>query len=226
MAIDVVCDLRHRFGPARDQGTRPTCLAFAASDAHAALRVPWATLSCEFAFYHAQRRAGRPPTTGALLPEILAALKEDGQPLEGDWPYLVWLPNDIAAYQPPDNVLVFRRDGEPRPAAVDEIIGHLDAGTSTVLLMMLSDAFYMPDALGVVRAVAGDGPDPMRRHAAVAVGHGIVDGTRAILIRNSWGIDWGTEGHAWLPETFIAPRLTRVALLTEEVHVPAQDLAA
>jgi len=35
MAIDVVCDIRHRFGPARDQGMRPTCLAFAVSDAHA-----------------------------------------------------------------------------------------------------------------------------------------------------------------------------------------------
>ncbi len=34
-------DLRFRFGTARDQGARPTCLAFAASDTHAALRTPW-----------------------------------------------------------------------------------------------------------------------------------------------------------------------------------------
>ena len=32
MTVDVECDLRFRFGPARDQGSRPTCLAFAASD--------------------------------------------------------------------------------------------------------------------------------------------------------------------------------------------------
>ena len=34
--IAVECDLGSLFGAARDQGDRPTCLAFAASDAHAA----------------------------------------------------------------------------------------------------------------------------------------------------------------------------------------------
>jgi hypothetical protein len=226
MALDVACDLRHRFGPTRDQGARPTCLAFAASDAHAALRDPWSALSCEFAFYHAQRRAGRPPTAGARLPEMLTALKEDGQPLECDWPYLASPPNDPNAYGPPAKVVVFRRNGEPRPEGVDEVIAHLDAGSPMVMLITLSDAFYMPDMLGVVHAAVGEVPDPMRRHAVIAVGHGMVDGERAVLIRNSWGADWGVEGHAWLPESFIAPRLARLALLTEEVHVPAQNLAA
>jgi hypothetical protein len=186
MAIDVVCDIRHRFGPARDQGARPTCLAFAISDAHAAVREPWAALSCEFAFYHAQRRAGRPPTAAARLPEMLATLKEEGQPLEDDWPYLASLPSDLDAYGPPANVVVFRRDGESRPVDVDEIIGLLDTGSPAVMLMMLSDAFYMPDAFGVVRAAVAEGPDPTRRHAVIAVGHGMVDGARAVLIRNSW----------------------------------------
>jgi hypothetical protein len=226
MAAAAVCDLRHRFGSPRDQGARPTCLAFAASDVHAALRDPWAPLSCEFAFYHAQRRAGRSPTSGARLTEMLAALKEDGQPLEADWPYLASLPGDPNDYGPPEKVAVFRRNGEPRPVSLDEIVARLDAGSPTVILMMLSDAFYMPDALGVVRAAPGEGPDPMRRHAVIAVGHGTVDGARAVLVRNSWGADWGVNGHAWLPETFIAPRLRRLALLTEEVHVPAQNLAA
>jgi C1A family cysteine protease len=157
---------------------------------------------------------------------MLAALKEDGQPLEADWPYLASLPGDPNDYGPPEKVAVFRRNGEPRPVSVDEIVARLDAGSPTVILMMLSDAFYMPDALGVVRAAPGEGPDPMRRHAVIAVGHGTLDGARAVLVRNSWGADWGVNGHAWLPETFIAPRLRRLALLTEELHVPAQNLAA
>src|SRR5260370_21048405 len=101
MAIDLVCDIRYRFGPARDQGARPTCLAFAISDAHAAVRGPWAALCCEFAFYHAQRRAGRPPTAPARLPEMLATLMEEGQPLEDDWPYLATLPINLDAPRPP-----------------------------------------------------------------------------------------------------------------------------
>lgn len=60
--IIVLVDLRASFGPARNQGARPTCLAFAASDTHAAVREGWVPLSCEYAFYQAQRRAGRPPS--------------------------------------------------------------------------------------------------------------------------------------------------------------------
>src|SRR5260370_25777184 len=120
MAIEVGRDIRCRFGPVRDQGARPTCLAFAISDAHAATRAPWAALSCEFAFYHAQKRAGRPPTAAARLPEMLATLKEEGQPLEDDWPYLATLPSNLDAYGPPAKVVVYRRDGESRPVGVDE----------------------------------------------------------------------------------------------------------
>src|ERR1700724_2612499 len=90
----VLCDLRSRFGSARDQDQRPTCLAFAASDAHAALRSPWAPLSAEYAFYHAQRRAARTPHVGATLPAMLDAVREDGQPVEAGWPYLVTVPTD------------------------------------------------------------------------------------------------------------------------------------
>jgi len=45
VSITVSVDLRPQFGPVRDQGDRPTCLAFAASDAHAGLRDPWEPLS-------------------------------------------------------------------------------------------------------------------------------------------------------------------------------------
>jgi hypothetical protein len=95
MPIDIRQDLRPMFGSARDQGMRPTCLAFATSDAHAALRPPWNALSCEFAFYHAQRRAGRHPSAGASLGSMLAALEGDGQPIEADWPYLEALPAQL-----------------------------------------------------------------------------------------------------------------------------------
>jgi hypothetical protein len=219
MGIEILCDLRNRFGVARDQGARPTCLAFAASDAHAALRNPWSPLSCEYAFYHAQQRDGRSVHSGATLSTMLTVLKLDGQPLEADWPYLAALPVDLGLYLPPANITLFRRNGERTHDGVKEILKLLDTKQPTLILMMISDSFYSPDPAGVVRAPAGEAPDPNRRHAVVAAGHGQIDGAPAILVRNSWGPDWGISGYAWLPVSFLEPRLTHVALLKEEMDV-------
>jgi hypothetical protein len=97
MTIKIKKDLRHLFGPVRDQGQRPTCLAFAASDTHAALRGAWEPLSCEYIFFHAQRRAGRTAKDGATLPSMLEALRQDGQPHEAGWPALIDNERDFAA---------------------------------------------------------------------------------------------------------------------------------
>jgi len=118
--IVVSVDLRSEFGPARNQGPRPTCMAFAASDTHAGLRSGWAALSCEYAFYQAQLRAGRPPNRGALLSSMLDALREDGQPEESDWPYLPATPADAASWAPPAKMgQLFGRAGETRRPSVD-----------------------------------------------------------------------------------------------------------
>ena len=120
--IAVKTDLRPLFGPVRDQGPRPTCLAFAASDVHAALRGgPWAQLSCEYLFYHAQRRGNKKPHEGALLPAVLEAVRHDGQPHEAGWPYLAAVPADLARWVPPSGATpLFRRAGEtgtPQPGS-------------------------------------------------------------------------------------------------------------
>jgi len=173
MEISIERDLRAAFGSARNQGMRPTCLAFAASDAHAAVRGSSVPLSSEFAFYHAQRRSKRPPHQGAILSTMLEVLKEDGQPVESEWPYLASLPPDLASWRPPAGITqVYRRRSDACTATVDDIVRLLDDGRPVLTVMMLSDSFYLPANDGVVDVVPGEGPDPTRRHAVVAVGLG------------------------------------------------------
>lgn len=225
--IDIVRNLRPLFGPARDQGARPTCLAFAASDTHAGLRDGWAPLSCEFAFYAAQKRAGRPPTSGALLSTMLDALRLDGQPDEKGWPYLAAVPADHRLWTPPATVgPLYGRNGQRDGTDLSSILAALDRDTPVLMLTMLSRSFFQPRGDGVVDPANDELPEPAQRHAVVAVGHGTVDGTPAILIRNSWGPGWGLEGHAWLTERFLAPRLFATANLTEEVDVSSHTAAA
>lgn len=223
----VSIDLRPQFGAARNQGPRPTCVAFAASDAHAGLRSGWAPLSCEYAFYQAQRRAGRPPSKGALLSSMLDALRQDGQPEERGWPYLATTPTDVSSWVPPAEVgPLFGRAGEKSKPSIDQVVHELDHGRPVIILLMLSRAFYTPTAQAVIHPASGEVPEPARRHAVVAVGHGTVDRQRAILIRNSWGQRWGDAGHAWLTEPFLGPRIFAAATLTDEVYVSARSVAA
>jgi hypothetical protein len=225
--ITISVDLRASFGAARNQGPRPTCLAFAASDAHAALREGWAPLSCEYAFYRAQRRSGRTPNTGALLSSMLETLRKDGQPEESGWPYLSATPADVASWSPPAEIgKLFGRNGVTATHSIDRVIQELDQGRPVIVLTMLSSAFYQSRPQGVVDPAPGEQPEPERRHAVVAVGHGKVDGQRAVLVRNSWGPSWGDAGYGWLTERFLGPRIYAAATLLEEVDVPADPVAA
>ena len=45
------------------------------------------------------------------------------------------------------------------------------------------------------------------KHALVVVGYGeYPDGESSFLVRNSWGDQWGDNGHAWLTPSFIKER--------------------
>ena len=216
MSVDILRDLRAEFGEARDQGPRPTCMAFAASDAHAGLRAGWEPLSAEWAYYHAVHRDGGKPDNGATLTSMLKVLGVDGQPHETGWPYIAKPILDPAVWKPPLGVLpLFRRYGNGIIATLDEIKRQLDAGVPVLITMQLSDAFYLPDKEGIVDSV--EKPDPKRKHAVVAVGHGVRASDSMILIRNSWGPDWGSAGYAWLTESYLTLRLLQAAILTKEL---------
>ncbi|MDE1918650.1 MAG: C1 family peptidase [Sphingomonadales bacterium] len=224
--IEIEVDLRERFGPARDQGPRPTCLAFATSDNHAGLRAGWQPLSCEYLYFHAQRRAGRLPGQGAVLPAMLEALRGDGQPVEAGWPYLDASPPEGDAWKPPIEVgSCYGRVGVASQPDVSGVRSMLSLGHPIVVLSMLSRSFFRP-VDGAVAPVPGEQPEPSQRHAVVAVGHGRVDGEPATLVRNSWGPGWGLDGHAWLTDAFLAPRIFATATLMEEVNVPSRAIAA
>jgi len=213
--IKTIVDLRSNFGAARDQNPRPTCLAFAASDTHAALRSGWNPLSAEWAYYHAVKRDGGLPQDGSTLASMLATIKSDGQPPESDWPYIQNAAIDVASWLPPAGPsALFFRDNAACRSALQDVVDQLDSGVPVLITMTLSDAFYLPDAGVVERAEA---IDPKRRHAVVAVGYGERAGNRFILIRNSWGEGWGLEGYAWLAEHYLAPRLTQAVILTKEL---------
>jgi hypothetical protein len=214
--IKSLVDLRGNFGPVRDQNVRPTCLAFAASDAHAAVRAAWEPLSVEWAYYHALKREGGRLDEGATLGCMLEAIKFDGQPVESEWPYSRTPVTDIKTWKPPTSVnRLFFRDHGKCVVAIQDVVDKLDAGFAVLVTMTLSNAFFRPTPDGVVET---DEPtDPKRRHAVIAVGYGELGSSRFILIRNSWGEAWGLLGYAWISVDYLRPRLMGAAIMTTEL---------
>src|SRR5260370_6693911 len=139
MMMEVTVDLRSQFGPARDQGQRPTCMAFSASDVHSAARTTVEPLSAEFAYFHAVRRVTPfDPHSGVSFSKMAQAIHEDGQPSELAWPYLPKLPADISTWRPPDKCKpIFRRGDHPYPRSAYPIYENPTASPSAVITTAL-----------------------------------------------------------------------------------------
>jgi C1A family cysteine protease len=212
--ITVTCDLRGDLLPVRHQGRRQSCLAFATSTAHEHLSRHSEALSVEYLYFHAvARTAGGNPDAGSTMDAAAAALSEEGQPFEAAWAYE---PAQLypPIWSPPVRVgTLHRATMSIRAPAIDEICDMLDAGSTVVFGLVITDAFWTPDAAGIVPT---RDPDIERGgHAVLAVGHGQDENDdRLVLIRNSWGERWGLGGHAWLAERYLARQLHQTALLT------------
>ena len=153
MVIAAINDLSSLFGPIRNQGTRMTCVAFAASDTHAFYRDRWEPLSCEYAYYHAIKRWGsNNPDAGVPLFDMAEAIELDGQPLESGWPYLKTLPQDLSLWKPPpDPGDIFYRKIEIKSPSLQDIVDLIDSGDPVIVTLNISISFSCPDSDGYRR---------------------------------------------------------------------------
>jgi len=188
-------------------------LAFATSDAHAALTSPFKELSVEFLFYNAvQQMAAKNPHEGISIKAIGHALSDTGQPLERDWPYIECLPTDIAEWHPPANCPVLKHLLSPSVSPFDGIINLLTQDCPVIIVLKLSLGFHSPDMDGVVSDT--EKLTFTGLHAVVGVGYGTINGTPSLLVRNSWGATWGVNGHALLSKAYVDNRATEISTIS------------
>jgi hypothetical protein len=197
----------------RDQGDRPTCVAFAVSAAHEWMEAAGQLRSPEDALWAAHQEGGPPgreDTSVALAMAGLARLDHADEPA---WPYgnPRW---------PADRPATAQLDGSRRALPPwrqlandwDELAREVDDGNAVVLTLA-----FVPMAWRVTEVDAPPTAKTRTNHAVLAVGVRGADGdaNQALIIKNSWGPDWGDEGYGFVSRRYIEAFLVRAHVLEQ-----------
>jgi C1A family cysteine protease len=222
-ALPASADLRAWCSPIEDQGDLGSCTANAgvALFEYFERRAFSKHLDASRLFLYKVTRnlMGAKGDTGAELRDTMKAMVLFGVPPEKYWPYKISryeeepTPFCYAFAQSYQAVKYYRLD--PPGTAPSKALGEIRKSLAAQLPVMFGFSVYscMP---GV-----GDGkgeipyPEPGDKleggHAVVAVGYD--DGKKigkdkgALLIRNSWGTEWGEKGYGWLPYSYLEGEL-------------------
>jgi len=196
--------------PVRDQGRRGTCLAFAVTALHEALRsagTPVAEDLAEEALYWGCKQVDGNWTMGTSFQSASTALSRWGQPIEARWPYGLRRLDGVPYHPPatPGGFDWFRAVLRPVTATSAGVRTVLAGNAPLALGITLYPSFYRPSDTGHITDPRPG--DPSRgRHAVVAVGF---EGDN-ILIRNSWGSSWGVDGYGWITSAYVDSDTTDV----------------
>jgi hypothetical protein len=184
----------------RDQGRRPTCIAFALVETNLPFAADVKALSPEYLYQAAACLAPAwVPGSGVTLDLALRAAAL-GQPVESDFPYQVAEPIP-PVLAPPSSLNLYGGPIDLVPLEIESICQMVRERRPVGLGLKLTRSFYQP-VDGVI-TFARERIEPVVLHAVAAVGLGWDQEEPYFLIRNSWGAGWGVEGSAWLPGTFV-----------------------
>ena len=212
LALPVSVDLRTQCSPIEDQAQTNSCVGHAAAGALQFLElkdgVPYTDLSRLFPYWGAREMEGTTQSDGGCQPrDAIKFLASTGIPPESLWPFdataLFTKPSDAAYTAAASHKIV----GYSRVIGLQGIRQCLASGYPVLFGFTVYDSFEGPEiaATGTMSMPTSD-ESVVGGHCVVAVGY--QDSTQQLLVRNSWGTEWGMAGYFWMPYSYLTPDLT------------------
>lgn len=212
-------DVRTGLGQARDQGQRPTCVAFAATAAHEARRFraheDAAPLSEEFICWAVADEFGRIPPLS--FRDTGAVMSDRGQPTAIEWPYR---PDGAPVSDPPADVVASAATRRARVTTITSglrgVRAAVEGGAVVVAIVRLWDEFFEGDGATLT---APDRDELLADDVLHAVA--LLPGGDGYTIRNSWGTNWRDDGHVHVSSEVV--RTVMVAAFVVDIIEPTQQ---
>jgi hypothetical protein len=184
--------------PVRHQGNRPTCVAFATSAAHewrAADQIVRSPEDAMWAAHQVNEVPGREETTVAWA---LEGLVRHEHATDDAWPY--GRPHWSEGRPPAAQEACNRRallGWSDLPATFDAVAAALGAVQPVVLTVRVVPAVWFA---GAALIDAGPGAKTPGNHAVLVVG--ALETPDRLIIKNSWGDEWGDDGYGYLTRRY------------------------
>jgi papain like protease len=195
----------------KDQGDRPTCVAFAIGSLHEYwLDISSAgnteisiDLSEEFLYFMCKRRDGLVGVAGTTIVAAKSALAADGHCLEALYPYQ----KKAKSVSPPSASAI--SDGKKRKLSslaplkteMDILDLHFRQGLPVVGVIELFRGAYRPVARGVL-PLPSPGEKRIGKHAVLLLESEPIDSEIQFVFLNSWGATWGDGGFGRLTSEY------------------------
>ncbi|MED4652714.1 C1 family peptidase [Bacillus pseudomycoides] len=203
-------DLRERMSDVVDQGQLGSCTANAIVSGLREYLLkqsgrPFVLLSRLYLYYHERKIEGDIQNdNGAILRDGMSVLEKLGVCPEKDYPYQIEHFRDTPSSKSENDALLYRIGQYSRVQDLPRLKSALAHGLPVVLGFLVTNAFYHSDEVRKTGIVPISGTDDViiedgqpAGHAVCAVGYN--DDKKVVIIRNSWGTEWGDEGYCYFP---------------------------
>ena len=202
-------DLRHKCPKIYNQGTLGSCTANAIAAAYEfdeykqSEKKPFMP-SRLFIYYNERKMEGSVDIdSGAQIRDGIKSINRIGVVSEEAWPY----DEEKFTNQPPEELYILAKKHQSvQYQRVKQDITHikqvLQEGYPIVFGFVVYKSFETPEVAKTgMMVMPKDNDEQMGGHAVMAVGYD--DKQEVVIVRNSWGEEWGDKGYFYMPYEFI-----------------------